>query len=188
MTDDHSPSRALPGPSAGGLPPAASPPGVDAVFDHAAHGARRIRDLLPLYADLLGGRFVAGGDNPRAGYRALQLRYRDGTRVELIEPLGDSGFLDSFLASRPRGGLHHLTFTVADVRAALHRVEELGLSATSVYLDNPDWQEFFVHPREAHGALIQLAQKGPGGWGWPGLTLEQVLAGRGPNGDGRPSP
>jgi methylmalonyl-CoA/ethylmalonyl-CoA epimerase len=162
--------------------------GVHAVFDHAAHGARRIRDLLPLYRDLLGGRFVAGGDNPRAGYRALQLGYSDGTRIELIEPLEGSTFLDSFLASRPRGGLHHLTFKVADVRAALRRVEELGLTATAVYLDNPQWQEFFVHPREAHGALIQLAQKGPGEWGWAGLTLEDVLAGRGPNGDGRPSP
>ena len=57
-----------------------------------------------------------------------------------------------------------------------------------MYLGDPDWQEFFVHPREAFGALIQLAQKGSGGWGWPGLTLEDVLAGRGPNGDGRPSP
>ena len=161
--------------------------GVDAVFDHAAHGARSIRDLLLLYRDLLGGRFVAGGDNPRAGYRALQLGYSDGTRIELIEPLAGSTFLDSFLASRPRGGLHHLTFKVDDVHAALRRVEELGLTATSVYLDNPQWQEFFVHPREAHGALIQIAQKGPGEWGRPGLTLEHVLAGHGPNGDGRPS-
>ena len=166
----------------------ASPNGIDAVFDHAAHGAPRIRDLLPLYRDLLGGVFVAGGDNPRAGYRALQLGYRDGTRIELIEALSGSTFLDTFLAGRPRGGLHHLTFKVADVHAALRRVEELGLTATSVYLDNPDWKEFFVHPREACGALIQLAQKGPGEWGWPDLTLEDVLAGRGPNGDGRPSP
>lgn len=162
--------------------------GVAAVFDHAAHGARSIRDLLPLYRDLLGGRFIAGGDNPRAGYRALQLGFHDGSRVELIEPLWGSTFLDSFLASRPRGGLHHLTFRVADVHAALRRVDEIGLTATAVYLGDPDWQEFFVHPREAFGALIQLAQKGSGGWGWPGLTLEDVLAGRGPNGDGRPSP
>jgi methylmalonyl-CoA/ethylmalonyl-CoA epimerase len=169
-------------------PDGSLPSGVDAVFDHAAHGARRIRDLLPLYRDLLGGRFLAGGDNPRAGYRALQLGYRDGTRIELIEPLHESSFLDTFLAARPRGGLHHLTFTVADIHAALRRVGEVGLTATSVFLDEPQWKEFFVHPREAHGALIQLAQKGPGDWGWPGLTLEEVLAGHGPNGDGRPSP
>jgi methylmalonyl-CoA/ethylmalonyl-CoA epimerase len=162
--------------------------GIEAVFDHAAHAARRIRDLLPLYRDLLGGRFARGGDNPRAGFRIVQLGFRDGTRVELLEPLAGSTFLDSFLVGRPHGGLHHLTFTVADIHAALRRVEELGLTATGVNLENPAWRELFLHPRQACGALIQLAQPGPGGFGWPGLELDDVLAGRGPNGDGRPSP
>jgi methylmalonyl-CoA/ethylmalonyl-CoA epimerase len=162
--------------------------GLDAVFDHAAHAAHRIRDLLLLYRDLLGGRFLNGGDNQRAGYRVVQLGFRDGTKVELMEPLTGSSFLSSFLAGRPSGGLHHLTFKVGDIHAALRRVEELGLTATGVNLDNPDWQELFVHPRQGFGALIQLAQPGPNPWGWPGLILEDVLAGRGPNGDGRPSP
>lgn len=158
--------------------------GLDAVFDHAAHAAHRIRDLLLLYRDLLGGRFLNGGDNARTGYRVVQLGFRDGTKVELMEPLAGS----SFLASRPQGGVHHLTFKVTDIRAALRRVEDLGLAATGVNFDNPDWQELFVHPRRAFGALIQLAQPGPNDWGRPGLTLDDVLAGHGPNGDGRPSP
>jgi methylmalonyl-CoA/ethylmalonyl-CoA epimerase len=162
--------------------------GLDAVFDHAAHAAHRIRDLLLLYRDLLGGRFLNGGDNQRAGYRVVQLGFRDGTKVELMEPLTGSSFLSSFLAGRPSGGLHHLTFKVGDIHAALRRVEELGLTATGVNLDNPDWQELFVHPRQGFGAHIQLAQPGPNPWGWPGLILEDILAGRGPNGDGRPSP
>ncbi len=162
--------------------------GIDAVFDHAAHAAHRIRDLLPLYGELLGGRFRAGGDNRRTGYRVVQLGFRDGTRVELMEPLAGSTFFDRFFAGRPAGGLHHLTFKVRDIRAALRRVEELGLTATGVNLENPDWQELFVHPRLAHGALIQLAQPGPNPWGTAGLGLEDVLAGRGPGGDGRPSP
>jgi methylmalonyl-CoA/ethylmalonyl-CoA epimerase len=162
--------------------------GIDAVFDHAAHAARRIRDLLPLYRDLLGGRFVSGGDNPRSGFRIVQLGFRDGSRVELLEPLAGSTFLDGFLASRPLGGLHHLTFKVTDIHAALRRVEELGLTPFAVTLDNPGWRELFVHPRQACGALIQLAQPGPGSSTWAGLALDDVLAGHGRNGDGRPSP
>jgi methylmalonyl-CoA/ethylmalonyl-CoA epimerase len=45
-------------------------------FDHAAHAAPSIRSLLPIYRDVLGGRFFAGGDNVRVGYRAVQLDFR----------------------------------------------------------------------------------------------------------------
>jgi methylmalonyl-CoA/ethylmalonyl-CoA epimerase len=38
-----------------------------AVFEHAAIAARRRRDLLPLYQDVLGGKFYAGDDNRRVG-------------------------------------------------------------------------------------------------------------------------
>jgi methylmalonyl-CoA/ethylmalonyl-CoA epimerase len=105
-----------------------------------------------------------------------------------MEPLAGSSFFDGFFAGRPAGGLHHLTFTVPDITAALRRVVEMGLTATAVNFDNPGWQELFLHPRQAHGALIQLAQPGSRPWGVAGLTLEDVLAGRGPGGNGRPSP
>lgn len=163
---------------------------LGAVFDHAAHAAPSIRALLPIYADLLGGRFVRGGDNQRVGYRAIQVAFADGTRVELIEPLAGSSFLDSFFARLPRGGLHHMTFKVKDIRAAVARIDELGFTPTGVFLGDPDWQEVFLHPREAGGALIQLAQAGRlDTWdGDPGSGLEQVLAGHGASGTGAPSP
>jgi methylmalonyl-CoA/ethylmalonyl-CoA epimerase len=82
---------------------------IAAVFDHTAVAAPRIRDLLPIYLDLLGGTFVQGGDNPRVGYRALQLEYQSGGRIELMEPLLGSSFFDSFFA-RKGSGLHHITF------------------------------------------------------------------------------
>jgi methylmalonyl-CoA/ethylmalonyl-CoA epimerase len=161
---------------------------LGAVFDHACHAAPSIRSLLPVYADLLGGRFVQGGDNARVGYRAVQLAFADGTRIELMEPLTGSTFLDSFFARNPRGGLHHVTFKVRDIDAGMRRLEELGFSVTKPFLDDPGWQEVFVHPREAAGVLVQLAQAGPED-AWEGAeSLEAVLAGRGPFGDGVASP
>jgi methylmalonyl-CoA/ethylmalonyl-CoA epimerase len=98
-----------------------------AVFDHAAIAARRLRDLLPLYRHVLGGEFFGGGDNPQVGYRALQLRFPDGTRIELMEPLAGSSFFDKFFASRGEG-LHHITFKVPDIHAALEIVQRAGLA------------------------------------------------------------
>src|SRR5205085_8797529 len=91
---------------------------LDAVFDHVGVAAPRLRDLLPIYHDLLGGRFLQGGDNARVGYRALQLAYHDGTKIELLEPLDGSTFFDSFFRRTAGGGLHHVTFTVGDMPAA----------------------------------------------------------------------
>ena len=159
-----------------------------AVFDHAAIAARRLRDLLPLYQDILGGEFLAGDDNQRVGYRALQLRYPDGTRIELMEPLAGSTFFDKFFAGRGEG-LHHITFKVPDIHAALAILERHEVPTMGVYLDDPNWQEVFIHPKVANGVLVQLAQGAPAtDWGGENQTLEKLLAGQGLNGNGIPSP
>ncbi len=162
---------------------------LGAVFDHVGIAAARLRDLLPIYHELLGGRFVQGGDNPRVGYRALQLAYRDGTRVELLEPLKGSTFFDSFFRRTGGGGLHHVTFKVSDMQAAIDALRRRGYSLTGLHLEDAAWQEVFLHPREAHGALVQLAHAGVESYPQPaGLTLERLLAGEGQNGNGEPSP
>ena len=35
----------------------------------------------------------------------------------------------------------------------------LGIEPVGVNLDNPNWQEAFLHPRNAHGIVIQVAQQ-----------------------------
>lgn len=181
-----------PGPPPGDLSPGPEPPAAltpfHAVFDHAAVAARRIRDLLPIYHDLLGGSFLDGGDNPRVGYRAIQLQFGDNSRIELMEPLSGSTFLDSFFATRGAGGLHHVTFKVDDIEAAVATARRQGLTLTGLYLDDPYWREVFIHPRAAHGTLVQIAQAN-GPYPMPaGVTLDVVLAGNGQRGNGEPSP
>lgn len=141
-----------------------SPPAPGATFDHVAHAASSIRELLPLYRDVLGGRFLFGASHPAAGYRAVQLGYAGDTKIELIEALPGSTFLDGFLRRNPRGGLHHVTYRVPDLDAAVDAARRAGYEVFGINRENPRWQEAFVHPRCAHGALVQFAQSVPG---WP---------------------
>lgn len=168
--------------------PTAPPAGLDAVFDHAAMAARRIRDLLPLYRDVLGGQFYLGGDNARVGYRAVQLRYRDGGKVELMEPLPGSMFLDSFFRRNPNGGLHHVTFKVASMPRALQALRAEGFVVYGESDADPTWHEVFLHPRDAFGTLVQLAQPGEGYGPATTFGMAELLAGLGNNGTGVPSP
>ncbi|MGH3318861.1 MAG: VOC family protein [Streptosporangiaceae bacterium] len=163
--------------------------GIGATFDHAAVAAQRIRDLLPVYQDLLGGTFLYGGDNSRWGFRWLQLAYPDRTKIELLEALPGSAFLESFFArTSGRGGPHHVTFAVRDIEAALDRLSERGYRPHAVNLDDPSWREAFLHPKETHGTLVQLAQPGASYPPASGLTLDDVLTGRGEYGTGTQSP
>lgn len=157
-----------------------------AVFDHVGVAAPRLRDLLVIYHDLLGGRLLQAGDNQRVGYRVVQLKFPDGTKIELMEPLAGSTFFDSFF--RRGGGLHHITFKVPDMDVAVEELRRRGYSLTGLYLDDPAWQEVFLHPREAHGVLLQIAYEGYEYPQPPGLTIEDVLAGGGQDGTGVPSP
>ncbi|MGW0803555.1 VOC family protein [Nonomuraea sp. NPDC002799] len=163
---------------------------LEVSFDHTAVAAPRIRDLLPIYRDLLGGRHLGGGgDNRVVGYRTLQLTYANGGKVELMEPLAGSTFFDSFFElTRGRGGVHHLNFHVNDLEAAVGRLTERGYRLHGLNQGDSRWREVFLHPKEAHGVLVQLAQPGSRDPGERRPTLEEVLAGQGRNGDGVPSP
>lgn len=166
----------------GGLP---DPP-VPARFDHVALAVPRIVDALPVYRDLLGGRFYTGGDNPRLGYRGVQLAFTGG-KVEILEPLVGSDFLDSFLRTRPLGGLHHVTYIVEDLRSAVPEIERAGFAVHGEFTEDARWQEVFVHPKHANGVLLQFAQTGPG-YGPDDFDLDRVLEGHGNQGSGVPSP
>ena len=48
---------------------------------------------------------------------------------------------------------------VSDIRATLARIRALGIEPVGVSLDHPAWQEAFLHPRDAHGIVIQVAQQ-----------------------------
>ena len=134
---------------------------IDAAFDHVAHAVPSIRASLPLYRDLLGGRVTAGGINPWGGHLAIQLEYQGGM-VELLQPVkADSPSVGAFLQRSPRGGLHHLTFKVRSLAAALEQVTAAGYDPFGTMLDAPGWKETYLHPRQTGGVLIQLAQGAP---------------------------
>lgn len=143
-------------------------------FDHVALGVHDVEACLPL-VEFLGGRFYAGADHIRNGFRWVQFELPDGSKLELIAPLSRDSFLVQFLEKRGEG-VHHLTYKVTDVQEGARRAEASGFRTSGLHL-NPSWSEVFLHPRNAHGAVIQLAS-----WAdesaWRTAILEDVLAGR----------
>lgn len=150
-------------------------------LDHVAVGVARIRDVLPLYVDLLGGEFIFGGDHLDQGYRWMQFTYPGPFKIELMEPLSEDGFLQRFLDQRGPG-MHHLLFYVDDVKAAAKLAASEGYQVVGTHIDHGGWSETFLHPKSTGGVLIELGSvpaerkepELPGEFGW---TMDQVLDG-----------
>jgi methylmalonyl-CoA/ethylmalonyl-CoA epimerase len=131
---------------------------MTAVLDHLAIGTSTLTDGWDLFGGVLGGTWAYGGDSP--GYRWGQLRFAVGPKIELLTPTGgpDAAFLERFLAARGPGP-HHFNFIVTDIERTLARIRAYGIEPVGVNLDNPNWKEAFLHPRSAHGIVIQVAQQ-----------------------------
>ena len=131
-------------------------------LDHVAVAVHSIKDALRLYRDALGGEYLMGGDV--GSWRWLQVRFPNGGKVELLEPLGD-GFLSRFLEKRGEG-LHHVTFKTDDIEAAIEHLRAQGYELVDVDLEGEHWKEAFLRPSGAHGTLIQVA--------WSARTDDEV--------------
>jgi methylmalonyl-CoA/ethylmalonyl-CoA epimerase len=131
---------------------------VTAVFDHLAIGTQALTDGWDLFGGVLGGTWVYGDHSP--GFWWGQLSFAAGPKIELLTPTGgpDAAFLERFLAAHGPGP-HHFNFIVSDIEDTLARFRALGLEPVGVNLDNPSWKEAFLHPRSAHGIVVQVAQQ-----------------------------
>jgi methylmalonyl-CoA epimerase len=133
--------------------------GIDATYDHVAIAEPSILRLLTFYRDTLGGVFRYG-EVLDIGAVVMTLDI-GGSKVELMAPTPGSTFFDQFFASTAgRGGVHHMTFRVPDLRVAMQVLQGRGVMTFGLAFDDY-WSEVFVHPRDNGGVLVQLAQVGP---------------------------
>lgn len=138
---------------------------ADIDLDHVAVAAEDQAALWPRYAGELAGEWVGGGGTP--GFWSAQVRFANGMKVEVLEPyeVEQNDFLRRFL-DRNGPGPHHLTYKVKDIVTALGLAEDAGYRPVSVDLSSDEWKEAFLHPKDAPGVVVQLAQSsGDGDWG-----------------------
>jgi methylmalonyl-CoA/ethylmalonyl-CoA epimerase len=145
-------------------------------LDHAGIVVADLGAAAELFAGLLGGTVVGGGEEDGYAVRSLHVDFPGGGRVELLAPTGPGGFED-FLAARGEG-VHHLTILVEGLEELVEALTAEGHRVTGVDLATEGWHEAYLSPRSAHGCLIQLVETGPE-FGRPvdGVTVADVLAG-----------
>lgn len=123
-----------------------------AVPDLAAASAR--------YAGLFGARVSAPARLPEHGVTVAFVDLPN-TRIELLEPLGDASPIAPFLARNPAGGMHHLCYEVADIRAARDRLVDGGARVVGdgePRIGAHGRPVIFIHPGDLFGTLVELEE------------------------------
>jgi methylmalonyl-CoA/ethylmalonyl-CoA epimerase len=131
-------------------------------LDHVALGLYRIADGAPIVEQLMGGSKEA--EMPSGPFRWAQWHFAGGGVIELLEPDGPpGGFMHRFLETRGPG-FHHVTFKVPSLAAAAEHARGLGYEVVGYDDSSPSWKEAFLHPKQAQGIVVQLAETTDG---WP---------------------
>jgi methylmalonyl-CoA/ethylmalonyl-CoA epimerase len=102
----------------------------------------------------------------------MGIRYRPfdvgGSRMELLEATSPDSPVAKFLAANGGPGVHHITFEVDDLDEAVAELEQRGGRIAyrhdyqpGVTFEGRVWREAFVHPRDAYGVLVHLAETRP---------------------------
>lgn len=130
--------------------------------DHVGIAVRSIEEARRFY-EALGLEVAEIEEVPAEGVRVAMIPCGE-TRIELLEPIRDDSSVATFLEKRGEG-IHHLCLGSDDVVADDAALREAGYR---VLRPEPTAgaggsRVQFVHPKSAHGVLVELAQ--PGGSG-----------------------
>jgi methylmalonyl-CoA epimerase len=128
-------------------------------IDHIGIAVQSVDGALEFFERALGMKLdhVAMEEGGRTRVAFLPV---GGAEVELVEPQDADSGLGKFLAKRGEG-IHHICFQVDDIEAAL---AQLGANGAQLIDETPRVNASgmiyaFIHPKSAHGVLIELYQK-----------------------------
>jgi methylmalonyl-CoA epimerase len=127
-------------------------------INHIGLATGNLDAALDVFRDGLGLEDVGGeyveSDAVRVSFLTL-----GESRLELLEPVGEEGPVQKFLANRGPG-VHHVCLEVEDLPGMLERLKARGVELID---QEPrrgahDTLVAFVHPKSANGVLVELVE------------------------------
>lgn len=97
---------------------------------------------------------------PEHGVTVVFVQFAN-TKIELLEPLGESSPIAAFLAKNPDGGMHHICYEVTDILAARDHLKAAGarvLGNGEPKIGAHGNPVLFLHPKDFFGTLIELEE------------------------------
>ena len=114
---------------------------------HIGLAVNNIEETARFFAELIGAELTDYQmETPEFFSRMLNI---GKGLFELLEPRGQNGLIERFLKKNGEG-LHHISLQVDDLSQVLAICKERGYTLLG---------DRFIHPKSAHGVLIELLEK-----------------------------
>ena len=129
-------------------------------LNHVAIAVPQLTAAVAQYRGTLGAQVSEPMPQPEHGVTVVFVTLPN-TKIELLEPLGEQSPIAAFLQRSPSGGIHHLCYEVADIRAASDRLRAAGarvLGDCEPKIGAHGKPVLFLHPKDFAGTLIEIEQ------------------------------
>lgn len=129
-------------------------------LNHVAIAVRDIAAATARYRGALGAEVSAPQDLPEHGVRVAFVTLPN-TKIEFLEPIDAMSPIAKFLEKNPDGGMHHLCYEVADIRAARDHLIASGmriLGDGEPKIGAHGKPVLFLHPKDCLGTLTELEE------------------------------
>ena len=129
-------------------------------LNHVAIAVPNLETASRLYRDSLGARVSEPKPQPAHGVTVVFVELPN-SKVELLEPLGETSPIAKFLEKNPDGGMHHMCFEVEDILAARDHLKASGarvLGDGTPKIGAHGKPVLFLHPKDFQGTLIEIEQ------------------------------
>ena len=133
--------------------------GIFKRLDHISIGVVDLDAAKHLFVEVLGGeplKDVGSNDAEKFQWTTFRL---GGKKVELVSPTkAGEGGVGRYIEKNGEG-FHHLSISVENLDEAIKHFESNGLRVLSPNKSNPNWKHCYLHPKDTHGALIQVFEE-----------------------------
>jgi methylmalonyl-CoA/ethylmalonyl-CoA epimerase len=129
-------------------------------LNHVAIAVPDLAAAAAHYRGALGAKVSVPQDLPEHGVTVVFVDVGN-TKIELLHPFGANSPIQGFLDKNPAGGMHHVCFEVADIRAARDTLKSEGkrvIGDGEPKIGAHGKPVLFLHPKDFSGTLIELEQ------------------------------
>ena len=122
------------------------------------HIVLRVKDLdagIATYRDALGMELERTAESAAIGIKQAFFPLANGGFLEIVAPLSAESPVGRALESRGEG-VHTVAMAVDDLPSTIKELQEKGVQLIGA--ERPGGQ-VFIHPKAAHGLLVQLVQR-----------------------------